>query len=1259
MASIFKWIEDRAYDAFYKPQQDALQRTQQAANAQAQANQQFKAGQINRQQYSQQLGGAANVANQQVKRATAPIPIKGIGDFAADMNRTKFTLGNQFVRSLPGAAQNFVNPDKSPFAKGAVTTAQGVARAPEQLIRSVAGLPFKAQDQDLLTSNKVAGIPGSEGLAKKLYGNGPIQTYQKSAQDAQQAVQQSKNPIIRGLAPAAPLLAPLLAAGDATALGGVTSGVTAAAKQGVKQAVKATNEPGLRTAEKAAGIPRTNVLNDNEAFTLSDFADISMGRANVPANLRNQITAQARLAADNAGIDIVKGSRADIDRRIASYLEARDTFRNARQSVSQGGYVGVPGGQQKLPGIDPMQRVFDQNPMNQNPIANPQQAPLPTINIKPTSTVDKVFRSTRSVIERQGKPGQELAGMLRSARDTEELYQADLIKQMPTVMKVKEKDFDNFVDATQGLAEPKNPQIAQAVKEWQGTHPQIRDRAIKAGLDVGDLGEKYYPHMVDYDAIYKNRSTFNEAINHLVQTGQAKDQADAIKLLGYARDSSRNRTFGNLEASRLVDLPMYDKTPNSLRSYLQGSSRRTVQAETFGKGDEKALDLISKAGQEGYDTEAAKNAYDVAVGAKKYNPSTQKFSGNVRRYITTTRLGLGALTNVSQSVNTGIVTGHLRTLGAAVKQLDPKNREFVADTGTISDALLNDIRSQKRGYSSAAEDNFTTSAVGKVIDKITAPGFGAVEKFNRSVAATAGRDYALRLAQKGDEKTLRGLGVTGEIKNGTLTKNQQIQAARKVVEKTQFKVDPQDLPGWADSPGGKLVAQFRTFSYSQAKFVSNEILKPAAKGNLLPLARMMAALPLGYALYETRRQIDGRPEEENKLKEGLAAFGKIGGAGLALDLFMGMNPVGTNYLPMDRRVSMAVGTFGGPAVGQATSAIAGVSEAVQRKKVPEDEDKLEGKVVAGKTDENYTDLTSLTRFGLQQIPVVGTATANRVLPYKKQTDAENGTKTAEEPSPDLLAWFNGKSPNPKKDAAKELLDKNKDRSKALKKSLSDEDYNIMQLTKADRQQLIDSKAYSAEKIRGLEGYYSDKRKELGYETAEKADTYKQKYDKAVKEFDTEGKKWSPVQRQRKENELKTLKVQKDFDNDTVSLYGMSKSDLADFVGKDENGKKYVEQVLKYGDALVDAGLASTNKFRDKYGKISIYNTKKAAKGKGSKGGKGRKKGSSVGLPKLGRVRQSTIRTPKIATPSFKTPNVKKPTSNGALAKLLSTRIKTA
>jgi hypothetical protein len=805
---------------------------------------------------------------------------------------------------------------------------------------------------------------------------------------------------------------------------------------------------------------------------------------------------------------------------------------------------------------------------------------LPEYGTKRVSGLDKAFRSTRSVIERQGEHGQALAGELQKARDTEEIYQAQLSKQLPTVRSLKGKAFENFVEATQGKAQPVNAKVEQAVREWQAVHPGIRERAVNAGLDVGDLGPQYYPHFIDYEKVFKDKNTYNQAINHLVSTGQADSPEAAIKLLNYAKDVSRNRSFGNLEAQRLIDLPMYDKTPNSLVSYLQGSAHRIAQTEHFGAKDEKALKLIADAGQQGYDTEAMKEAYDVAVGAKRYGQTASNISRKARAFQSTTRLGLGAITNSSQNVNTGIVTGHLRTLGAMAKQLNPKTRSFVEDTGVIGDAVLNDIKEQS---------GFT----GKVLGKITAPGFGKVENFNRSVAATAGRNYALRLAQTGKEDVLRKLGVTGEIKNKTLTEAQQIQAARKVVEKTQFKVDAQDLPGWTDSPGGKLVAQFRTFSYNQSKFFSNEILKPAAKGNMLPLGRLMAALPLGYALYETKRVINGRPEEENKTKKGLQAFQNVGGAGLAFDIYQSLNPTNSQYLPADRRVSMGVSTIGGPTAGLAAQGVGAVNDLIQRKNTPTDTSRLDGKLVVGNNGKTYTDATQAGRFALNQIPVFGSPIRNRVLPYKAQSQADTGSsKVTAGTSKDTKATISAAFSTPEAKVFMKLTD-------AEKKQAAQSDPNARALYDQYQAMKTGLKQNTTLRASGLSADSTKTLNRIEKLTTQGKDNYfanhpdaEYQYKAAQYENDKLSGKLTKTEEIKRQNELAKAKVGSKYSKDVRDLYSLSKSDLYDFLTSDPNGQTYADQLKAYDNSLKDSGIISKAKFKNG------FNTSTGANGTG-------------------------------------------------------------
>jgi len=121
-----------------------------------------------------------------------------------------------------------------------------------------------------------------------------------------------------------------------------------------------------------------------------------------------------------------------------------------------------------------------------------------------------------------------------------------------------------------------------------------------------------------------------------------------------------------------------------------------------------------------------------------------------------------------------------------------------------------------------------------------------------------------------------------------------------------------------------------------------------------------------------------------------------------------------------------------------------------------------------------------------------------------------------------------------------------------------------------------------------------------------AKTYAEKYQDALDDYKKDSASWSSVKKTKKDRELQQLKVQKDFDDDTVALYGMSKSQVYDLVSSDKNGKALAKKMLAYGDALVDAGLAETNKFRDKNGG-------EALKPKEKSGGSGGRKRTDFSL----------------------------------------------
>lgn len=568
------------------------------------------------------------------------------------------------------------------------------------------------------------------------------------------------------------------------------------------------------------------------------------------------------------------------------------------------------------------------------PLGTPKNPTIPSIE-SPTS-IPKERKLTRDLISvsgelsREGKSGKDIADRLAKAESSSEVGQAQFLHKIPSVTKLSNKDFPKFVDTLEALDKGKPPKvipphIQQAVDEWSKAIPEVRTRGEKAGIDVGDLGKYYFPR--NYTEALGTKKGLTDAAQHLVKTGQAKDFGAAVAQLRFTKNEYA-RPFGHFERSRTLDLPNYDKSKNALVNYVSGAFNKVGHAEQFGAKGEVAHTLIGNIAAEGRNADRAQRNYEIATGNyAKHQPGEHDIPGKIRAAQRVTKLGLSSVLNATQSVNTAAKTGIVRTATAALKQMRKADRDYVEQTGVRVESVINALREQTGGASKLAKSgNFVKKVLGKALD---APGFGAVEKFNRGVAAVAGRDWADSLAAKGSPQAIKvlreKLGVEGEI-GKKLTQEQQIQASRKIVELTQFKTGAKDLPGWTDSPMGKTVAQFRTFSYKQTGFVYNELLKEAVKGNPVPLMRFIAVgVPIGITAGGIRNKLGGKPfygdtKGQDELHKLLGATftgsSNVGGTGLAGSaIFLAQNRKSKN-LP-----SYVAGDVGGPTVGLGASVI--------------------------------------------------------------------------------------------------------------------------------------------------------------------------------------------------------------------------------------------------------------------------------------------------------------------------------------------------
>lgn len=582
---------------------------------------------------------------------------------------------------------------------------------------------------------------------------------------------------------------------------------------------------------------------------------------------------------------------------------------------------------------------------------------------KGPSDFKKYWDRSRNVLASMGAPGQEIADRVHAWRDGWKDTAGDWATRMPDVWSLSKQEFSNLVDVLEAKAAPVNDLVAQARVQAKAVLDDVYALAQNAGVDVAGRIEDYFPHRFDQPFVEQLRDSKRraEVAQSLLESGQAATVDEAKAMMQRFVTASRDRRNGSLEMERLSGIDGYAKTKDALIGHLVSSAKRIHEVAQFGRDDaivNRLFQGLQDAGYDPKDVSGARDLFQVIVNAKDYEgaPLPGVASG-LRKYNAITRLGWAGISNATQGVNTATVAGVVRTLQSVPKAIwSQADKDFALRAGVTLDNVLKEMRG-------------TEGQIGERLSKVAMPGFAEIEKFNRTLTAIAGRDFAIDQAAKaaaGDGRARRALTALGldadavVARGGKLDAQQQRVAARNIDERTQFQVDPQDLPGWANSPWGKVVTQFGSFSYNQSAFVWREVVQKALEGDTRPLVRFAILAPLAQAAAtETRNLVQGRDPEESTPKRVsqyvLGPLGKVGDAARAV------LPINSDRLPPERQAAMVVGQLLGPSVGAAADlAGAGVNL-------------LRGNTVPAE------------RTALRQLPVVGTQLQNYILPYGDQT----------------------------------------------------------------------------------------------------------------------------------------------------------------------------------------------------------------------------------------------------------------------------------
>lgn len=564
---------------------------------------------------------------------------------------------------------------------------------------------------------------------------------------------------------------------------------------------------------------------------------------------------------------------------------------------------------------------------------------LPVSQGRTFSAPRRMITSGSRILRESGLGGRALEQLIRKQQLDADLMTGGYNKRISEALSgLSKAERVNVTDVLEGTAKPLSQKAKDAAMKMRSLYDEIAGEATKREFtirtpDGGDVPfrprENYAPRMYNWDDFTKGRRR-EEALQHLVDTGQARNKAEAAKALDTFIQENAQRRAGNLENARMFDLPGYEKDADIAgRAYAQRAADRFTQADIFGKKDEVPAALINKIANEGGDYQEAQRVFDFLFqGLPK-----SKIASAVTQFNLATKLDLGAITNITQSVNTATKAGILNTAKAIFKGFTKEGKDF-AELANVYDEM---VIVQETGLK-----------MNRFVKAVMKP-FQIVERFNRRTAGMAGKLRAEQLARvlkKNPDsaiafRQLKSLGIDpSKIINGKLTGKDVLTAANRMSELTQFKPNVLNTPVAWRTPIGRVLMQFKSFAYMQTRFITDEIAGEARRGNIAPLLRfILAAGIISPLAYNTRNLVAGRDENDQKKSLDTRKLDKYFGAGksfftepITQGAFLGETFTNPNTTSM-KKLARTLGTFGGPTAGEFGNTLTSLESADRTKTV--------------------------------------------------------------------------------------------------------------------------------------------------------------------------------------------------------------------------------------------------------------------------------------------------------------------------------------
>jgi hypothetical protein len=533
-------------------------------------------------------------------------------------------------------------------------------------------------------------------------------------------------------------------------------------------------------------------------------------------------------------------------------------------------------------------------------------------------TMEPAFQAT----ERLPVVGKELAGRQRAyVTDWEKLKgvaDADSVRALQSVgldvrnPKAMEANplsgqIQAFIDgraSLESVPEAARPAAQRLLEIGQG----LAKAKVEAGVIAPeDVLEHHWPRQTNVPESFTmmekarqyardNGGTVEDALSKLQQGGSQIMGTRATRTVG----SSQARATGAAEL-----------TPDQYRTDwgawfddIRETTREVSEARHLGKNGQIALDLANKLNAIPADRNFALTLLDRLRGAEPQSGAS-RLSSNIRA----TQAGVGLITSPITQFGTLMNTAAETSVPATVKAIADTFTKPVLGPDKMPMRWTQPIRRLRAAMNearlgAASRGSLNAEVAGSLADFYTKTntaagqkGTGYAGKVGRlwHVRGTSWTDGLMRViadataphivpdawdaAKSGNKLAQRQLDNWHvDWRKDALTPDMVDTAARRISERSQFKVGIGDVPLWASSPWGKVAFQFQSFGYAHTQFVG-QALDEARRGNVLPIAKLLTlGAGMGYLTNEAKHAIfQGKdPKKYDEVTLGQAAADAFG-----------------------------------------------------------------------------------------------------------------------------------------------------------------------------------------------------------------------------------------------------------------------------------------------------------------------------------------------------------------------------------------------